>query len=63
MPKGTGDRLTETELRRIVRKAFKRIEKMIKEEPHRIIISGAEEDSSGTTIGEIKEWLFKRRQQ
>jgi hypothetical protein len=62
MTKGAGDQHTDKELKRAIRKAFKRIEKMYREEPHQIIISGAEGDNPSTAISEIEAWLFKRRQ-
>ena len=62
MAKEAEDHLTDKELTRIVRKAFRRVEKMIREEPHPIVISDAEGDNSSSTISEIAACLFRRRQ-
>jgi len=58
----TEDQVMDKELKRIIRKAFRRTEKMIREEPHPIVISDADGDNSNSTIGEIAAWLFHRRQ-
>jgi len=62
MVKEAEDQLTDKELKRIIRKAFRRIEKMMREEPHPIVISDADGDNSSSTISEIVAWLFHRRQ-
>ena len=62
MAKEAEGQLTDKDLKRIVRKAFRRTEKMIREEPHPIVISDGEEGSSSSTISEIVVWLFHRRQ-
>jgi hypothetical protein len=58
----TEDRLTDKELRRIVRKAFRRIEKTYREEPHPIVTSDGDGDNSSSTISGIAAWLFHGRQ-
>ena len=58
----TRDKTMDKELKRIVRKAFRRIEKMYREEPHPVIISDADEENSAIVISEVTSWLFQRRQ-
>ena len=62
MAKEAEDQLRDEQLTRTVRKAFKRMVKMIREEPHPIVISDGEGDNSDSTISEIVTWLFHRRQ-
>lgn len=61
MAKEAEDQLTDKEIKRI-RKAFRRIEKMIRDEPHPIVISDGDGDNSYSTISEIAACLFRRRQ-
>lgn len=58
----TQDQNTDKERRRIVTKAFRRVLKMISEQPHPIVISDADGENSDSTISEITAWLFHRRQ-
>jgi uncharacterized protein with von Willebrand factor type A (vWA) domain len=62
MTKETEVQPRDKDLTRIVRKAFRRIEKMYREEPHIVVISDGDGDNSSSTINEITVWLFKRRQ-
>jgi len=57
------DQNIDKKWRRIVTKAFKRLMKMISEEPHPIVISDADGENSDSTISEITAWLFHRRQE
>lgn len=61
MKKEAGDQLTDKELKRAINRAFRRVEKMYREEPHQITIE-AEGNASSSAIGEIEAWLFHRRQ-
>jgi len=61
MPR-TEDQITDKELTRAVRKAFRRMVKMIRAEPHPIVISDGEGDNSNSTMSEIAACLFHRRQ-
>jgi len=61
MKREAGDQLTDSELRRAIRKAFKRVEKMIREEPRPIVISEGNIDNSSNQMREITTWLFDRR--
>jgi hypothetical protein len=59
---GTEDQLNDKELKKILRKAGKVMGKTFQKEPHPIIISDGDGDNSNSTISEITEWLFHRRQ-
>lgn len=61
MKKEATDQLADRELKRAVSRAFKRVEKMIREEAHQIIIESAEGDNSSSITNEVAEWLFHRR--
>jgi hypothetical protein len=51
----------DKKLRKAAIKAFRGVEKMIREEPHPIVISdGSSSDSSGT-LKEVTGWLFQGR--
>lgn len=54
--------ITNQELGRIIRKAYRSAAKRFRDEPRPIFISGSVEDNSDNTISEIVEWLFHRRQ-
>ena len=53
--------LIDKELRRAALRAFRSVEKMIRQEPHPIVISDGDADNSNSTISEIVAWLFHRR--
>ena len=61
MTKESEEQLTDKELEKIFRKAFRGIRK-VREEPHPIFISDGEGNNSDSTIREITAWLFHRRQ-
>ena len=50
------------DLRKTAIRAFKEIEKSLKEEPSTVIVIGSETGESESSINEITSWLFKRRQ-
>lgn len=54
--------ITNQELERIIRKAYRRAAKLFRDEPRPIFISGSAEDNSDNTTSEIVKWLFHRRQ-
>ena len=56
------DPISNKKLRRAVMKACKSVEKMIREEPHLIVISDGSSRDSGSTVKEIAKYLFHRRQ-
>ena len=49
-------------LQRAVTRAFSNVLESIKHEPSTIIITGEPNKESDTTINDITEWLFRRRQ-
>lgn len=57
----TEEQLIKKKLRRAAIKAFRSIEKMIREEPHPIVISDGSGGDSDGTFKEITGWLFHRR--
>lgn len=61
MEKKVKKQLDDKVLQRAVSKALKRVEKMVREEPQKIVIEGDGNIADGTA-SEIQEWLFKRRQ-
>ena len=50
-----------TDLRKAVMRAFRELEKSLREEPSTIIVTGSETGESESLINEITSWLFKRR--
>ena len=46
--------------RKVVMKALKSVEKMVREEPHPIVISDGDGVGSNNTVKEINGWLFHR---
>ena len=56
----TEDQLFKKELRRVTLKACRSVEKMIREEPHTIVISDGSGGDSNGTVKEITGWLFHR---
>jgi GMP synthase-like glutamine amidotransferase len=50
------------ELRKAALRAFKEVEKSLKEEPSTIIVSGSETGESESLINDISSWLFRREE-
>ncbi|MFC1972029.1 hypothetical protein ACFLVE_01305 [Chloroflexota bacterium] len=61
MKKEARGQFTDKELRRAISRALRRVEKMIREEPHAIVISDGDGDNSSSQISGIAAWLFHRR--
>jgi hypothetical protein len=61
MKKEAKDQRTDKELKRAISKAFRRIEKMIREEPLPIVYSDTAGVGQESQIAKISSWLFKRR--
>ena len=57
-----GNSMTEAQIRKAVRKAFKQLFKNIANCPTLVIESGGDEESVSTqSVNDILEWLFRRR--
>jgi hypothetical protein len=61
MKRKTGDQLVEIDLKRVIRKALKQIEKVISEEPCPVLTCDGNTDNSSNRVSEITAWLFNRR--
>lgn len=57
----TEDQIIKKELRRAAIKACRGVEKMIREEPHPIVISDGSGSDLSDTLKEVTGWLFHRR--
>jgi hypothetical protein len=57
-----GNSITEAQIRKAVRKAFKQLFKRIANEPTLVIESGEDENSVSTqSLSDIRQWLFRGR--
>ena len=57
---GKESQISNKTLKRAAIKAFKSVEKMIREEPQPTVISDGSNSASNGTLKEINDWLFHR---
>lgn len=61
MIKNNSVNLSEANLKKVIAKAIRRVEKLIREEPRIIIMSHGDENIPNPSKDEIRKWLFNIR--
>ena len=57
------DKIIETELRNVVRKAFNQLIRNIENEPGLILEAADQSGENKQSLTEVSEWLFRRREE